>query len=66
MKKNIGTKDRIARLVIGVLLLAAIFFVASTVVKIILAVAGIFCFYEALSSWCAFYALIGRNTCPIE
>lgn len=66
MKKNIGTFDRVVRLIIGLILIAAIFFVGNFLAKIILGVFGIFCFYEALVSWCAFYALIGKRTCPLE
>lgn len=66
MKKNIGTTDRIVRVLIGIALLVGIFFVYSLIVKIILFIFGAFCIYEALSGWCAFYALIGKNTCPIE
>lgn len=66
MKKNIGTFDRVVRLIIGLVLIIAIFFVGNTFVKIILGILGIFSFYEALVSWCAFYALIGKRTCPLE
>ena len=66
MNKNIGTFDRVARLIIGLVLIILIFFVSNILNKIILGLLGIFCFYEALVSWCAFYALIGRNTCPLE
>jgi hypothetical protein len=66
MKKNIGKMDRVARLLIGVVCLVAVFFVSIMWLKIILVALGIFSIYEALVGWCAFYMLIGRNTCPIE
>lgn len=66
MKKNIGTFDRVARLLLGIALLIGIFFVSNIFTQIILGMFGIFCVYEALASWCAFYALIGKNTCPLE
>lgn len=25
-----------------------------------------FAFFEAIFSWCGFYATIGKNTCPVE
>ena len=31
-----------------------------------MALAGLFSLYEAVSSWCVFYQLLGRNTCPIK
>lgn len=66
MHKNIGNGDRILRIIIGIILLAVILFVSNLYLKIFLGLLGIFSFYEALVGWCAFYALIGRNTCPIE
>jgi len=66
MKKNIGTIDRAVRLIIGLVCLTAVFFVAAFWLKVILVLLGIFAIYEALVGWCAFYMLIGRNTCPIE
>jgi hypothetical protein len=66
MKKNIGTPDRIVRLCIGIFLFVGVFFVSGIVPRIILSVFALFSIYEALIGWCAFYALIGRNTCPIE
>src|SRR3990167_5354275 len=62
MKPNIGTKDRIARLIIGVVLISLALIYKST----FMAFGGLFSIYEALSSWCVFYQLLGRNTCPIK
>lgn len=66
MKKNIGTKDRVFRFFIATALFVGIFFVDSSIAKIILGLFSIFTFYEVLVGWCAFYALIGKNTCPVE
>jgi len=67
MKKNIGFSDRIFRLTLGLVLLgAAIFIPMALVFKIIVAVAALFTLYEALVGWCALYALIGKNSCPIK
>ena len=62
MKPNIGTKDRIARLIIGVVLISLALIYKST----FMALGGLFSIYEAFSSWCVFYQLLGRNTCSIE
>lgn len=62
MKPNIGTNDRIARLVIGVVLISLALINKST----FMALGGLFSIYEALSSWCVFYQLLGKNTCPIK
>jgi hypothetical protein len=62
MKKNIGTTDRIIRIVLALVL----FFFAWQFQSVLLLLGGVFCLYEALISWCAFYALMGRNTCPLQ
>ncbi len=62
VSKNIGKPDRAVRLTIGVVLfLWAIFTNWSPV---LLFFSG-FCFFEAIFSWCGFYAALGRNTCPL-
>ena len=61
MKKNIGTPDRILRLILAIVL----FVLAYINQSILLLLGGLFCLYEALSSWCAFYALMGKSTCPL-
>lgn len=66
MKKNIGTIDRVVRLLLAIGLFIGMFFVPQGLLKIVLGVASIFTLYEALFGWCAFYALIGKNTCPIQ
>ncbi len=58
--------DRIARIVIAMLALVAAYVVEQAGLRIALVVLGIFSAYEAVAGWCALYALLGRNTCPIE
>ena len=59
---NIGRTDRWIRGLIGMaLFLAAVMTYWS---PFLLFFAG-FTFYEALASWCGFYALIGKSTCPL-
>jgi hypothetical protein len=60
MKPNIGRNDRILRLISGVLTcFLGIYFSSGFLV-----IAGLFTLFEALSSWCVFYQIIGKNTCP--
>jgi len=66
MKKNIGTLDRVVRLLIGLVCFAGAWFTGILLIQIVLILLGVFSIYEALVGWCAFYMLIGRNTCPIE
>jgi len=62
MIKNIGFSDRLSRFVIGVVLLVLSFLFKSTT----LALFGLFTLYEAASSWCLLYQILGRNTCPLN
>lgn len=61
MRKNIGTSDRILRLVLGVLLALFALWQGSWMVLAF----AIFTFFEALTSWCVAYQLLGKNSCPI-
>lgn len=59
---NIGTADRLMRAGIGM-----IFLVLSGIFSwqpVLLFIAG-FCFFEAIFSWCAWYALQGKSSCPL-
>lgn len=62
VSKNLSKKDRIFRAVLGVVLLLLAIFTSWNFILIFLA--G-FCIFEAIFSWCGFYAAIGKNTCPI-
>ncbi|MFH1089339.1 MAG: DUF2892 domain-containing protein [Candidatus Uhrbacteria bacterium] len=61
--KNIGRPDRLFRLALslGLLLLA----ITTTWNPLIIFFSG-FTFFEAIFSWCGFYAALGKNTCPIN
>ena len=59
--KNIGTGDRLVRLVIGIALL--LLAITTTWSPVLIFFSG-FALFEALFSWCGFYAAIGKNTCP--
>ena len=58
---NIGTSDRLLRALFGVGLLIWALLSASPLLFVF---AG-FCFFEALFSWCGFYAALGKSTCPL-
>ena len=61
--KNIGRTDRLLRLAIGVGLL--LFAILTTWIPIVIFFSG-FAIFEAIFSWCGFYAALGKNTCPVE
>jgi hypothetical protein len=62
MKKNIGNKDRLIRLIIAIILFILAWWLESW---IILGVA-VFTLFEAFASWCIWYQMMGKNSCPIE
>jgi hypothetical protein len=61
--QNISKPDRLLRLAIGVGLL--LWAITTTWSPILIFFSG-FAFFEAIFSWCGFYAALGRNTCPVE
>ena len=61
--KNIGTKDRLIRCMIGIGLL--VWAILTTWNPVLIFFSG-FVLFEAIFSWCGYYAIIGRNSCPIE
>jgi hypothetical protein len=62
MKSNIGKADRLSRLALAIVLLFYAYWQGSWIAFGF----SIFTFYESWAGWCAFYQLIGRNTCPIS
>ena len=61
--RNIGTTDRILRLLIGIGLL--VWAITTTWNPLLIFFSG-FALFESFFSWCGFYAAIGKSTCPIE
>ncbi len=61
--QNIGKPDRLLRLVIGVGLL--LWAITTSWSPILIFFSG-FALFEAMFSWCGFYAAFGKNTCPIN
>ena len=67
MKKNIGTTDRIIRIIIAAAI-AVLYFtniIPGTIGIVLIAVAGIFVL-TSLVSFCPLYALAGLSTCPTQ
>lgn len=62
MKKNIGKKDRIIRLVIALLLFGYALWQSSWIAF----GAGIFTLLESFFSWCILYQILGKSSCPIN
>lgn len=67
MKKNMGSVDKIVR-IIAALAIAALYFtgtVSGTLGIVLLVLAGVFV-ATSLVSFCPLYAIVGLNTCPVE
>lgn len=67
MKKNMGNVDRIARILIAVVL-AVLYFtnvITGTLGLVLAVVAGVFVF-TSLTSFCPLYSIFGLKTCPIK
>lgn len=62
MKKNLGTRGRLIRFVMSLLL----FVLAWRNQSLLLFGAALFTLYEALASWCVIYQLLGINHCPLD
>lgn len=62
MKKNIGTKDRLIRLAVALLLFGYAFWQSSWIAF----AAGLFTLIESLFSWCILYQILGKSSCPIK
>lgn len=60
-KKNIGTPDRIVRLLIALALFTYAYYDSSWIAFL----AGLFTLFEAFMSWCILYQLLGINRCPL-
>lgn len=67
MKKNMGSADRIARVVIAAIV-AVLYFtnvITGTLGIVLLVIAGVF-LLTSLISFCPLYTLIGINTCKTK
>ena len=62
LQKNIGCYDRLIRLTIAIGLLVAAYWYWS----LLLLVMALFTFFETFMSWCLFYQLLGKSSCPID
>lgn len=60
MTKNVGTVDRIARIVIGIVLIALVFVGPKSAWGWI----GVVPILSAVIGWCPCYSIFGIRTCP--
>ena len=62
VSKNINTRGRLIRLLLGIALL--LIAMTTTWSPIIIFISG-FCIFESIFSWCGFNQLVGKNTCSV-
>ncbi len=67
MKKNTGTIDRVARIVLAIVFVALYFagVVTGTLGIVLLVLAGVFA-ATAVVSFCPLYAIFGFSSCPLK
>lgn len=66
LKKNVGSMDRILRLVVGIAALAGFFMMPGLSWGIVLLVVGIIGVATSLMGSCPLYSIFGLNTCPMK
>ncbi len=64
--KNIGSVDRVVRMLIAVLLFLTAFFFAYGVLQIVLYILAIAMVVTSLVRFCGLYTLLGVTTCPLD
>lgn len=64
MANNVGTIDKVVRVVIGIVLLSLLFFLNGNIRFI--GLIGIIPIAVAIFGYCPFYTLFGINTCPMK
>jgi hypothetical protein len=67
MKKNMGSADRMIRIVVAIIL-AALYFtgtVTGTLGIVLVVIAGVFTLTSVIS-FCPLYSIVGLSTCPVQ
>ncbi|TXH77217.1 MAG: DUF2892 domain-containing protein [Lysobacteraceae bacterium] len=64
MQKNVGSIDKILRIVIGLGLLSLLFVLEAPMKY--LGLIGIVPLFTSLMGWCPLYTLLGVNTCKVK
>ena len=67
MKKNVGTMDRIIRLIVAIII-STLFYTdtISGMAGNVLVILAVVFFVTSLVSFCPLYAIFGLNTCPVK
>ena len=67
MKKNMGSADRVIRLILAAVMVGLYFggFVSGTIGIVLLVLAGVFVL-TSFVSFCPLYTIFGLSTCPVK
>ena len=66
MTKNIGTGDRIIRVIVALVLFFSISFFGNKIIQWVLLILSIVSLGTAIIGWCGLYKVFGINTCKIQ
>jgi hypothetical protein len=64
MNTNVGTADRVIRIILGLAMLSAVLMVEGPLRWV--GLSGAILIFTAVRRWCPFYALLGLRTCPVQ
>lgn len=64
MTKNVGSADRIVRIVLGLGLLSLLFLLEAPMKYV--GLIGLVPLFTASMGWCPLYSLFGMNTCKVK
>ncbi|NOT86775.1 MAG: DUF2892 domain-containing protein [Lysobacter sp.] len=64
MKKNVGSADKIVRIVLGLGLLSLLFLLEAPMKYF--GLIGLVPLLTSLMGWCPLYTLLGMNTCKVK
>jgi len=65
-KTNVGTADRVIRILVGVVLLAAFFMMPDSPWRWVALVLGVIGVGTGAMSSCPLYSILGLSTCPVK
>lgn len=66
LKNNVGTVDRLARVVLGAVLMSGFFYMPSGLLAWIFLIVGIIVLATGLLGSCLLYTILGKSTCAVK
>ena len=66
LKNNVGTVDRLARVVLGAVLMSGFLYMPSGLLAWIFLIVGIIVLATGLLGSCLLYTILGKSTCAVK